>query len=398
MTAHPVRAAATPTSIVEAGSPGPPGFAHGTSDAAVRVQVSVMRWTPKQAGPVLTAFVVAFLGCAAPEPRQADIPISTMGPSPLPGAQTDGEAERLVMGATSCWMGGLWSDAVGEESTAPAGTGMAVAGDTRNAGIQRRCEAVLVHLYGVVDPMQYQQLRAVDPRVVDDLAARTRAVASTDRVDATRVEPLVKLLRAVADAERENVLARGAADDVKKDEAGPSTPPERAQDKTIAASALQKTTGIQALLTIDAGPLTHEARAIGLLCALDRLEIARKLPKHLKVLSVGGPFVPVFGVPPPRVPEDPTAPIPTGTWPGYLVDVAGAAGHAVPAVATDPLDREALAWGGVLQAFADRLRAEQAVVSTRTPLPLVLGQVASRLDKENSTLRALFTAEQRAQR
>ncbi|MGA2164506.1 MAG: hypothetical protein ABSH36_08545, partial [Solirubrobacteraceae bacterium] len=33
-------------------------------------------------------------------------------------------------------------------------------------------EAVLVHLYGVVDPMQYRQLRAVDPIVVDALAAR----------------------------------------------------------------------------------------------------------------------------------------------------------------------------------------------------------------------------------
>jgi hypothetical protein len=361
-------------------------------------KVSVMRWTPKRAGHIAAAFALLLLGCAAPEPRQADVPVSTTGPKALPGAQTDGEAERLVIGATSCWMGGMWSDALGEQASAPPGTGMAVAGDTREAGIQRRCEAALVHLYGVVDPMQYRQLRAVDPIVVDALAARVRAVASTDRIDATRVEPLVKLLRAVADAERENVLARGPADDVKKDEARLSTQDERAQDKTIAAEALQKTADIQALLTLDAGDLTHEARAIGLLCALDRLDIARKLPKHLKVLAVGGPFVPVFGVQPPQVPDAPTAPIPTGTWPGYLIAVAGAAGHAVPTTATDPLDRESLAWGGVLQAFADRLRTEQVAVSARTPLPLVLGHVADRLDKENGTLRALFRAEQRAQR
>jgi len=357
-----------------------------------------MRWTPQHAGHVAAALALVLLGCAAPEPRQADIPVSTTGPKALPGAQTDGEAERLVVGATACWMGGLWSDALGERDSPAPGTGMLVDGEGRAAAIQRRCEAVLVHLYGVVDPMQYQQLRAVDPIVVDALAKRVRTIASTDRTDATRVEPLVKLLRAVADAERENILARGPADDVKKDEAGPSTRDERAQDKTIAAAALQKTADIQALLTLDAGDLTHEARAIGLLCALDRLEIARRLPKHLKVLAVGGPFVPVFGVQPPQVPADPTAPIPTGTWPGYLVEVAGAAGHAVPSTATDLLDRESLAWAGVLQAFADRLRTEQAAVSARTPLPLVLGRVADRLDKENGTLRALFTAEQRAQR
>jgi hypothetical protein len=357
-----------------------------------------MRWTSLHAGHVAAALALVLVGCAAPEPHQADVPISTMGPKALPGAETDGEAQRLVVGATSCWMGALWSDALGERDSPTPRTVMPVDGDGRAAAIQRRCEAVLVHLYGVVDPMQYRQLRAVDPIVVDALAKRVRTVASTDRIDATRVEPLVNLLRAVADAERENVLARGPADDVKKDEVGLSTQDERAQDKTIAAAALQKTADIQALLTLDAGDLTHEARAIGLLCALDRLEIARRLPKHLKVLAVGGPFVPVFGVQPPQVPDDPTAPIPTGTWPGYLVEVAGAAGHAVPATVTDRLDRESLAWGGVLQAFADRLRTEQAAVSARTPLPLVLGRVADRLDKENGTLRALFKAEQRAQR
>jgi hypothetical protein len=143
---------------------------------------------------------------------------------------------------------------------------------------------------------------------------------------------------------------------------------------------------------------THEARALGLLCALDRLEIARELPEHLKVHAVGAPFVPVFGVQPPAVPDDPTAPIRSGTWPQYLVDVAAAAGHAVPPDATEPIDRESLAWAGVLQGFADRLRVEQGAVSTRTPLPIVVGNVAHRLEKENATMRALHEAEQRAQK
>jgi hypothetical protein len=345
-----------------------------------------MKWTTSRAVLLAAAFAAPCFACAGPEPRQADIPVSAMGPRPLPGAQTDGEAERLVIGATSCWMGGLWSDALGEPR------------DARAADIEGRCDAVLVHVYGAVNPMQYRQLRAAEARVVDDLAGRVRAVASNDRIDRVRADALVRLLRAIADAQRENILARGAADDVKKDEAGASTYGERAQDKTFAAQALQQTAGISGLLSLDVGDLSHEARAIGLLCALDRLEIARKLPKHLKVYAVGGPFVPVFGVQPPQVSDDPTAPIPTGTWPGYLVDVASASGHAVPAAATDLLDRESLAWGGVLQAFADQLRNEGAAVATRTPLPFVLAHVADRLDRENSTLRALFKAEQRAQK
>jgi len=319
-----------------------------------------------------------------------------MGPKPMPGPQTDGEAERFVMGAASCWMGGLWADALGEQDEPPFN--VSDIHDARTAGIQRRCEALLVHAYGVVDPTQYQQLRAVEPRLVDELAARVQAIAATDRVDQPHAAELAKLLRVLADAERENILARSAADDVKRDEAGPSGPAERATDKTLAGQALERTAGIQALLTLPPGEYAHEARALGLLCALDRLEIARKLPKHLKIYAVGAPFVPVFGVQPPVVPGDPTVPIKTGTWPGYLVDVAAASGHPVPAGVTEPIDRESLAWVGVLQAFADRLRVEQRAVSTRTPLPLVVGRVADRLEKENGTMRAFVKAEQRAQK
>jgi hypothetical protein len=356
-----------------------------------------MKLSLLRAGLIATSLTTLSLtGCAAAEPRQADIPVSTTGPRPLPATQTDGDAERLVVSATSCWLGGLWSDAVGERDNPPRD--VVGVGPARTAGIKRRCEAVLLEVYGSVDPMRYRQLRATDPIAVDDLAARVRAVADDDRIDRSRGDQLVKLVRAVADAQRENIVARGAADDVKRDEEGTSTSGERATDKTIAAQALRRTSAIEALLSLDVGDLSHEARAIGLLCSLDRLEIARRLPKHLKVLAVGGPFVPLFGVQPPAVPEDPTAPIKTGTWPGYLVDVAGASGHAVPPEATDALDRESLAWGGVLQAFADRIRVEKLAVSQRTPLPVVLGRVADRLDKENGTLRALFKAERHAQR
>ena len=206
---------------------------------------------------------LALEGCMGSEPRQANIPLSATGPKPLPGAQTDGEAERLVVGATSCWMGGLWSDALGEQDNPPFDvTGRS---DARTAGIEGRCNALLVHLYGTVDPMQYRQLRAVDAHVVDDLAVRVRSVAKNDRADEPLAEQLVKLLRATANAQRENVLARDVADYVKKDVEGVSSPRERASDKALAAQALRRTAGIEALLSLDTRDLSHEARAIGLL-------------------------------------------------------------------------------------------------------------------------------------
>jgi hypothetical protein len=333
----------------------------------------------------LVAAVTAALAAAAcysAPVHQVDVPVSATGGQPLAGVQTDGEAQRLVVRAASCWMGGLWADALLESPK------------DRVRTIQRRCDGVLAQLYGAVRPMQYAQLRAIDPRVVDDLAARVRALAQNDRADAAHAEQLVLLVRALADAQRENILARKGADDVKVDEEQPSTPAERSIEKALAAEALQRTDGIRALLALDAGDLSHEARALGLLCALDRLEIARGLPKHLKVLAVGAPFARAFGVPPPPVPEDPAQPIKTGTWPAYLADVAAATGHPVPPLATEAIDREALAWGGVLEAFADRLRTEATAVSTRTPLPMVLERVARRLDQEHRTLRALFQAEQ----
>jgi hypothetical protein len=341
------------------------------------------------------ALLSTVVGCHSAEPRQADVPVSATGPQPLPGSQTDGEGERLVVGAAACWMGGLWSDALGEQADSRA-WGAARTTDPR--GIERRCSAVLAHVYGAFDPMQYQQLRSVEPRIVDDLAARVKGIAEADRVDAPHAAQLVQLLHGVADAARENLLARKAADDVKADEEQRSTPNDRAIDKTLAGRALRSTTAIDALLSLEAGDLTSDAHALGLLCALDRLEIGRRLPKHLKVYAVGDPFVRVFGVTPPVVPDDATAPIPTGTWPGYLVDTSAAAGYPVPVEATAPIDRESLAWGGVLQGFSDRLRADASKVSTRTPLPDVLARVAARLDEEHRTLIALFEAEKQASR
>jgi hypothetical protein len=115
---------------------------------------------------------------------------------------------------------------------------------------------------------------------------------------------------------------------------------------------------LDALLHLDAGDLTAEAHAMALLCAMDRMELSRALPRHLKVYAVSDAYQSVFGVTPPQVPSDPTAKLQPGTWLTYLTEVARAAGHAVPAAATTPREREPWAWGGVVAGFGDKLRAD----------------------------------------
>ena len=53
---------------------------------------------------------------------------------------------------------------------------------------------------------------------------------------------------------------------------------------------------LEAMLKLEAGDLSKEANALGLLLALDRVELSRGLPKHLKVYAVGDSFNLLFGV------------------------------------------------------------------------------------------------------
>ncbi|HEY6461422.1 MAG TPA: hypothetical protein VIY73_14750, partial [Polyangiaceae bacterium] len=173
-----------------------------------------------------------------------------------------------------------------------------------------------------------------------------------------------------------------------------STAGERTDDKTEAAPALRQTAALEHLFRMDVGSATPDARAFGLLFALDRLEMARRLPKHLKVYAVEAPFSCIFGVEPPAVSADAAQPIPTGTWPEYLASVAGADGHPVPAAAVEPIDRESLAWAGVLSGFADHLRAVAPQLSPATILPVAMVDVAAKLEKEDRDVVAVFEAQQ----
>jgi hypothetical protein len=326
---------------------------------------------------------------------------STPARSPDQGASPGVlDAHELVMRATSCWMGGLWSDALGES------------GDARYAGIERRCNALLkeVNIAAEVRPPgiaervpttqaeeAYHPMRAVDPAVVDAIAMRVDAVAKRDPVQAPHARDNVALLRATAAAARETIHARRAADQVKVDIRDAPASPATVGDKRQAAAPLSAGDALTALFHLNAGPYTDEAHAIALLSALDRMEIARGLPKHLKIEVVRAGFQEVFGVSTPALPEDAAAPTRSGTWLTYLADVAAAAGHPVPSDAHDPQNREALAWTGVLQGFADRFRGLPGH-ATAASLGTVEQGILARLDREYQDERQAYEAHKPADR
>jgi hypothetical protein len=268
------------------------------------------------------------------------------------------KGDAIVVQAASCWLGGIWSDALGEQKLAWK--------DTRTAGIAQRCKDVLD------DP----GMRQISPRAVDLIARKLDHQA--ERV----------LLHTVASAARENMHARRAANRVKTDYADDTTTQsERRNDKIFAAPQLRKSDALVALLE-DAGPYAADARAIGLLLAVDRVEIARGLPKHLKIEVLDVPCREVFGVSAPQLTHDDAAPIPSGTWLSYLSVAANAAGHGVPDVKLDPSHREPLAWNGLLDGFADKLHVLGPHVS-HPQLNQVLGAVADRLDDQYKSERSV---------
>ena len=300
-------------------------------------------------------------------------PPAAIGTQELPSEE---RAHALVLQATSCWLGGLWSDASGDDKAA------------RDGAIESRCMQLLRSV-GESPESTYYPLRAVDAAIVERLAERVGKTAQQDAGDQPHdATALVALFREVANASRETLLARRAADVVKQDYASSSSSADqRRGDKIAAAPALRSSTALRALLE-DAGPYAFEAHVIGVLHAIDRIEIARGLPKHLKIDCIEGVGVAMFGITAPRFTSDAAAPIPTGTWLAYLSSIAAAARHPLPEDARSPQNREPLAWNGVLEGLADQLRDAR----TGTTLDTVSGAVVARLDRQAAEARAAFDA------
>ena len=313
---------------------------------------------------------------SAPEPVAQLTPVTppttqaTKAASPQPLATSSEEAHRLVIATIGCWLGGVWSDAEGVDEA------------TRATDAEQRCHQLVQNVYGSNDQPRYERLRAVEPVEVSELKAKILAVARVDSVDHAREQQLGTFLDALANAERETMFGRRAGDRVKKDIEGSREPGHLTTDEVAAVAPLYEASAFEALLGLDMGELTPEARAIAILCAMDRMETARGLTKHLKIYALAQPFAVLFGTPAPAVPMDAHQPLVRGMWLSYITTVAAAAGHPISSAAKAPADRELLAWGGTLDGLADKLRSETQQMSDTTELKRVAEVIIRRLDAE----------------
>jgi hypothetical protein len=346
--------------------------------------------TPLLPFALIAAFALA--GCAGSAPPLAPSPSPAVNPAPLPvtGAtpappspqQTREEAHKLVVLAASCWLGGLWADALGEQDS------------TTQAGIHARCGELERRVWNADDDAHLEQLRALEANAVSDVTANVDLTAKNDSVDSPRREALVKLTAALADASRETMLARRAGDRVKRDL---DREPEKLNgDEVSAVSPLREHTKLEALLKLDAGDLSNEAHALALLCVLDRVDLARGLPKHLKLYAVADAFQLVFGVTVPDVPQDGSKKLVPGTWLKFLSDTASATGHAVSDKAKTPRERDALAWAGMVEGLSGKLKADADRIATTTDLSKVVTVTLHRLETEYKAQQAAEATKQKS--
>jgi hypothetical protein len=314
---------------------------------------------------LVPAAVAACGGGVASSPTQTapiGAPPETSGPSahaPSAPAITamPSDPHTLAIAAAACWFGGLWGDALGESL------------DQRKANDEARCNDVVVRVWGQPDKTRYELLRGLDGKAIENVVAKVGPDSAPG-----------KLVRAFGDAQKEALEARHAADRVKRDVV--KEPDRLTKDEAAVVGALAASKALDALLKTDAGDLTHEVHALGLMTAMERLATSRGLPKHLKVYAMEGPIGLLFGVTAPAMPDDATKPLPKGAYLAYVEAAAKGAGHPVPDSAKAPKDRESLAWAGVNEGVADKLKADMGAISKDTPLADVVAHAAQRLDAE----------------
>jgi hypothetical protein len=319
---------------------------------------------------------VFVVGCAGSSPVRATASqtspaiagsLTSVASSP-PAAEASQEAHRLVISAAGCWSSGIWSEALGEEDL------------TRQRAIEVRCRDLERRVWVGAQESHYDQLCALQASAVAEVVAKVDETATNDRVDDTTRGALVRLASALAEAERELMLARRAAGRVTGDL--DHEPEKLNADEVAAVAPLRAHAKLDELLKLDSGALSKEAHALGLLVALDRVEFARSLPKHLRPYAVADELQSIFGVTPPDLPQDANGKLVAGTWLRFLSETAAAAGYPVDDNATTSRERDALAWAGMLQGFSDKLKADADPISSSTDLGRVVTVTFHRLEAD----------------
>lgn len=268
------------------------------------------------------------------------------------------DAHGLAFDALGCWFGPMWQDALGvaEDHRAPEG--------------ERLCRAVVARVWGGADRADYERLRALEPRAIDDLVARVKREA---RPDEGALPPLVLV---AADVQRENLWVRRDADEVKRDQTGARANAEarQAPDERDALRSFAHADALRALVRAE----DPDRRALGVLAAMDRIESARGLPRHLEIAAAAPALDLLFGTTAPTLPTDAGAEVAPHVWIDYLSRAAAQAGRPVPERAQGEA-RARLAWAALLDGVADRLAGAGA---TQQPLRAVVEGTVRRLRAE----------------
>jgi hypothetical protein len=285
-------------------------------------------------------------------------------PTPVEAPPPPGEsaAHKLLMLANGCWFGGLWT---ADDRDPP---------EAKRADFEARCKEALHTVYDSDDKAKPEQLRNCEPEIVTDVSAKIDALAKDDPTDGARREAMVKVFQATAAAQREAFVARRAAEKVKRD--NDKEADKLSKDDVEAVAPLSATKDLEALLGIE----DPDARAIGYVTAMDRIAIARALPKHLRVITLSGTTKALFGAPmPPEPPSDTKKPWKKGTYAKWASDAAKSAGHPVPDTAKTAREKELLAWAGVLQGVADKVKSNAEKLPEDSRFRDVSGRISTRL-------------------
>jgi hypothetical protein len=316
-------------------------------------------------GWVATLFLAA---CAHQEAKP------TAAAPPGPNAAYD-----LTYQAIGCWLGPVWGDAIGE------------AVEQRKANADERCLGTVRRVWVNNDNTNVERLRAFEENAITDLVARVDELGKGTLPEKERHD-LVSLLRHVAGAQRDNLWARRAADRIRLDESRQQPHQRITDDERKGMDALLKSESLRALLTLEAGRYTADANALGILSAMDRINVASGLPRHVEIFAAEPAFTLLFHTPAPEVAVDPAAPLGPHYWIDYLDKAAANAGHPVASTAAGGADRDLLGWAGMLDGIADRLAENRAQLSGHLK-PVVEGTVR-RLQAEAIGDRNRFASQQ----
>jgi hypothetical protein len=267
----------------------------------------------------------------APGAKSAAASGSVTAP-PSASNETEGPAPDLEKAARWTWttigcqVGAAWSEALG------------ALGEERVLATLRRCRTISSEILGakIEDETSLRKVRDIDPATLEQIVAKIQKAGGG----------LAELVRASGEASREAMLARRAAESVRKGESLAG-----AEKALSAKEALAKLWGRK----------EKEAKTIALILAADRIEASRGLEGAAKIATAAPGFEIVFGV------------APQSDWTSYVIAVAKATGR----TATD----EKTALEGIVAAFSERFEQQGKAVDPGEAKEVSWGY-ARRLRKE----------------